>query len=316
MEERNEISKAFIEFQKEMPEIKLDSTVKVKTKTGGEYKFKYATLANIFKHVLPVLSKNGLGITQTFQEVSSGTCLVTILIHTSGQSWASAISIDVTSGTMQEIGSRISYLKRYEAAAILGIVAEEDDDANIASGNTYRREDKLKEPMPKSEKQDKTGEGKAGDKKTLIDKVIKKEDIGKNGKPYTKYTIIDSNGVKYSTFSDTFAKIAIEARELKAEVIIDSKKPEKPMWAHDLISIKIKTEEDDLIPPELQPTLDIGEEKDRILDLLREYGDVDVRVMCIEATGKTPDMEWDMADIGRVKAYVKLQEEIKKQKNK
>jgi len=139
------IAKALNSFQKELPEVKMDATVKVQTKSGSSYNFKYATFGNIVKTVTPVLSKHGLSFTQTFGD----DFLYTILFHVSGESIQSSIPIDVKSGTMQEVGSRISYLKRYSLTAILGIVAEEDDDANIADGNAYQKTDK-----PKSEPKD------------------------------------------------------------------------------------------------------------------------------------------------------------------
>ena len=129
------ISTALKEFQSDLPEIKLDAEVTVRLKAGGSYKFKYATLPNIIKTVLPSLTKCGLSFTQTFTPDG----VVTTLHHESGESITSTIPCNFTSGTMQEIGSRISYLKRYGLSAMLGIVGEEDDDANIADGNTYEK---------------------------------------------------------------------------------------------------------------------------------------------------------------------------------
>jgi len=131
--EESQIAKSLSAFQGEMPEIKLDSTVTVKTKTGGSYKFKYASLSNILKHTLPVLSKHGLSITQTFVDSQ----LITTLYDKSSETISSAMPINFASGTMQEIGSRITYAKRYSLTALLGICGEEDDDANITDGNNF-----------------------------------------------------------------------------------------------------------------------------------------------------------------------------------
>lgn len=132
---KTKIAEALVNFQKNMPEVKLDSTVRVKTAKGEAYSFKYATLQNIMKVVLPKLAENGLSITQTFVDEK----LKTTLLHTSGERIVSIIPIDLHTGDMQKIGSRISYLKRYSISAILGIVAEEDDDANIADGNEFKK---------------------------------------------------------------------------------------------------------------------------------------------------------------------------------
>jgi len=131
-----QIAQALNKFQSNLPEVKLDATVKVQTKTGGSYNFKYATYANIVKTVLPPLIENNMAFTQTFGDG----CLITSLFHISGESIESKIPINLDGCTMQEIGSRISYLKRYSLSAILGIVAEEDDDANIADGNSYQKQ--------------------------------------------------------------------------------------------------------------------------------------------------------------------------------
>jgi hypothetical protein len=46
----------------------------------------------------------------------------------------------------QSIGSAITYAKRYAFCAILGIVADDDEDANIASGNTAQKEQPKEQP--------------------------------------------------------------------------------------------------------------------------------------------------------------------------
>lgn len=130
------LAEALAAFQSEMPEIKLDSKVQVKTKSGHQYEFEYATLQNIMKKVLPVLTKNGLAISQIF----TGSALQTTLMHKSGQSIKSTTPVDVSNGSMQEIGSRITYMRRYQLSPLLGIVADADDDANIADGNSYHKQ--------------------------------------------------------------------------------------------------------------------------------------------------------------------------------
>ena len=114
------LAAALSAFQGEMPEIGLDSTVKVTMKSGGAYNFKYATFANILKHSLPVLSKHKLSVSQVFLNGA----LVTMLMHSSGEYISSSIPIDLQSGNMQEIGSRISYLKRYALTALICVVGD------------------------------------------------------------------------------------------------------------------------------------------------------------------------------------------------
>ena len=145
METKN-IAVSLTKCQGEFPKIKLDSTVTVRTKSGASYNFKYATLANILDSCLPILLKNGICLTQTFKDNT----LVTTLLDKSGEKLTSAIPIDLNGATMQEIGSRISYLKRYSISAMLGIVGEEDDDGNVADGNEMKRT--AKKPAPPAAK--------------------------------------------------------------------------------------------------------------------------------------------------------------------
>lgn len=145
MESLNELATALSKFQGEMPKIDLDATVKVTTKSGGSYDFRYATLANIMSHVRPILAKHGLSVTQGINV----DVLETTLLHSSGQSIRYTIPISLD-GSMQEVGSRISYLRRYSISSCLGVVADDDDDANIASGNSYQKKEKPIKPAPLS----------------------------------------------------------------------------------------------------------------------------------------------------------------------
>ena len=128
--EINEISAALSEFQGGLKQPELSKEVKVKTRTGGEYKFKYADLSTCVKAAAPSLKEHGLAVTQL---ILNGT-LVTLLTHKSGQWFRSEVAIG-NAADYQSLGSAITYLKRYSFCAILGIVADTDDDANVACGN-------------------------------------------------------------------------------------------------------------------------------------------------------------------------------------
>lgn len=128
--EINEIAAALSSFQGEIKQPKLSKEVKVKTKGGYEYKFKYADLSACVEAAAPMLKVHGLAVTQL---VSNHT-LTTLLTHKSGQWFRSELAIGQASD-YQALGSAITYLKRYSYCAILGIVADTDDDANAACGN-------------------------------------------------------------------------------------------------------------------------------------------------------------------------------------
>jgi hypothetical protein len=129
----NDLAAALCKFQEKCPALELDRQVKVRMKSGGEYAFSYSTIGNIKKVITPLLAENGLSYTQPI--LSDGT-VITVLMHISGQFISSSLLIK-GDNTPQGIGSAITYAKRYSLAAILGLVADEDDDANMAEGNEY-----------------------------------------------------------------------------------------------------------------------------------------------------------------------------------
>ena len=104
----------------------------VMNRINPHFKSKYADLAAIFDASRKPLSANGLAIVQT---IENGV-LHTRLLHTSGQWIASEHPLPM-SGRPQEIGSALTYARRYSLSALIGIAADEDDDATGAE-KTHR----------------------------------------------------------------------------------------------------------------------------------------------------------------------------------
>jgi len=131
-EKLENLIKALIAFQKEDLSIFLNAEAEIRTKSGYAYKFRYATLPNIMNVIRPLLLKHGLILLQPFSEGK----LKTILIHESGEFIETEYTLPIQEGMdKQVIGSLITYFRRYMISSLLGLVAEEDDDANIADGN-------------------------------------------------------------------------------------------------------------------------------------------------------------------------------------
>lgn len=130
-DEINAISAALSKFQGCIEQPKLEKEVKVTMKSGGKYSFKYADLSACVKAAAPGLKENGLAVSQVINEGR----LITLLTHESGQWIKSELMLPQQSTDYQAYGSAITYLKRYSYCAILGIVADTDDDANMACGN-------------------------------------------------------------------------------------------------------------------------------------------------------------------------------------
>ena len=135
-----ELAAALSKFQASVPKIDLDREVEVQTKTGGKYKFRYATFANIIDKIKKPLSENGLSYSQLVNENGSVT---TILMHESGE-WISSTLLITGEKTPQGIGSTITYTKRYALSSMFGVCADDDDDANIGQGNSFNFKGKEK----------------------------------------------------------------------------------------------------------------------------------------------------------------------------
>ena len=80
------------------------------------------------------MAKNGLSVIQGNSIGANNTVIVeTILAHESGQWIQSELCMPLAKNDPQGVGSAITYGRRYGLAAIVGIVADDDDDGNAAS---------------------------------------------------------------------------------------------------------------------------------------------------------------------------------------
>lgn len=139
--------------QRAFPAIPRDREVKVQTKSGASYAFRYAPLDTILAAVRTPLADNGFAIVQLLDD----DMLVTSLLHESGAIMSGRTPLPQQTEGIQAFGSAITYLRRYAIQALLGIAAEEDDDGNRAAGNsaTFRARDDepgpAREPEPSDE---------------------------------------------------------------------------------------------------------------------------------------------------------------------
>lgn len=98
------------------------------------FKSSYAPLPEVMKALQPLLSKNKLAISQFVTNLDGQSAMATMLIHESGQ----VLTVPpqpllLTKQDPQSQGSAITYARRYGVMAVLGLVADEDDDGNRAS---------------------------------------------------------------------------------------------------------------------------------------------------------------------------------------
>src|SRR5581483_312555 len=122
------IAAALAKAQGEMKLPEKNRTVTVQTKTGGKYTFEYADLAAINAVIREPLSKNGLAYTHIMSRDEQGPHLLTMLVHSSGEWFSSRYPLPSTADP-RDLGGQITYGKRYSISALIGCVADDDNDA-------------------------------------------------------------------------------------------------------------------------------------------------------------------------------------------
>lgn len=113
-----------------------------KGSTNPFFKSKYAGLPAVVEAASPILVEHGLAVTQLLGHDSDGDTLTTTLLHKSGQFLSDTMHLRPVKDDPQAQGSATTYGRRYAYMAILGLVADEDDDGN--AGSTRSRK-----PAPK-----------------------------------------------------------------------------------------------------------------------------------------------------------------------
>lgn len=104
--------------------------------TNPHLRRRYATLADVFDACREALAEQGLAVTQSAASADgAGVTVTTTLLHRRGQWIAGDVCVPLEKPTAQAMGSAITYARRYGLSAMLGIVAEEDDDGRAATAS-------------------------------------------------------------------------------------------------------------------------------------------------------------------------------------
>jgi hypothetical protein len=121
------LATALVAFQASLPAVTKGATGQVPGKRG----YKYADLSDLSAVVLPLLAKQGLSwLTMPTFDDAGRFVLRYELLHTSGESRVG--SYPLPSGTAWEVGSALTYGRRYCLSAVTGVAADEDDDGQAA----------------------------------------------------------------------------------------------------------------------------------------------------------------------------------------
>jgi len=128
-EARKKFKSAMVDFQREKPELKKDSNVNF-----GNTKYAFNSLPNIQRAIDPVLSQHGLSYRWEQEQKEDGSIKITCIVsHISGHEESTyLVAKPDGSGSknpIQQIGSTVSYLKRYTLEGACGLSSDKDTDA-------------------------------------------------------------------------------------------------------------------------------------------------------------------------------------------
>ena len=135
----NEIAAALVAAQAEFAAIP-------KTAENPFFKSKYADLATVISHTQPILAKHGLAVSQHPTTLDGDPALTTWVLHSSGQSLKDTMKLYAAKNDPQGQGAAITYARRFAYMAVLGLVADVDDDGHHA---TQARRAAAPAPKPK-----------------------------------------------------------------------------------------------------------------------------------------------------------------------
>jgi hypothetical protein len=128
-EKHDTLEAALCAAQGEFDRIAKDKLAKVRSqKTGAEFTYHFADLADVLAAVTPALVKYGILQLQRL-EVREGQQMLITELRGYGAVIASEMILPLAGLDPQSCGKIITYYRRYALQALLGVAAERDDDA-------------------------------------------------------------------------------------------------------------------------------------------------------------------------------------------
>nr|UVM85693.1 MAG: ERF superfamily protein [Bacteriophage sp.] len=130
--EDNNLNKKFMQVLNEVPNFSTDETA-----SAGSRIYKYLNLATLLKNIKPIFEKHGIAFSQkvTFNGPGDGRqtlgTVETIIFDENEQQTVCEYPFYIT-GDPQQVGSAITYARRYSLTTVLGIFPDKDDDGTYA----------------------------------------------------------------------------------------------------------------------------------------------------------------------------------------
>lgn len=133
------LAEALADLQASLPDVKKGETAKVKSDKGN-YTYTYANLADCSRAIMPKLAHLGLSFSAKPTIIDGRFTLAYVLRHVSGESDSGDYPLpDPNRSTPQQVGSAITYARRYALCAITGLSPDDDDDDGKAAQDAHRK---------------------------------------------------------------------------------------------------------------------------------------------------------------------------------
>lgn len=248
-EKKEPLAAAFAAALAEMPSPALD---KVNSAFG---RFRYASLGSFLDTCRPHLARFGLGLASDFEPIADGNLMCwTVIRDATGETLRLApVPVRVDLAKPQATGSAMTYARRYSLSAALGVVGDEDDDANAT--NDPKPAAKIQMPKAIATAAPKPAPAKpavnedTGYEVVRIASVDTKEGTTKAGKAWRLWIVKTADGEEFSTFSATVGDKAFNYVGKTAEVLVQEKTTPTGRQTLELQDIKAAAQ-----PPQVEPT--------------------------------------------------------------
>lgn len=123
-----------------------------KDSLNPHFKSRYADLSNVWEACREPLAANNLSVIQMPCTTDDGSvALTTMLLHSSGEWVRSTITSRPANQMPQSIGSALTYLRRYALAAMVGVVASDEDDDGETATHPAAKAIQQSIPQPKAQ---------------------------------------------------------------------------------------------------------------------------------------------------------------------
>lgn len=202
---------------------KMKSPKKDKTASMGQGRtYRYASLKSVLDSVLPALTEHGITLLQPCS-MGDGVVHVTTRLQLGEDAVETTLSAPLSRGGFHEMGSAITYLRRYGLSSLLAISADEDEDGHAAEAVAVSK------PAPKARQ---AAQPRAFDQKAnleilrgTLEKVFIKE--GKSAKgPWVRYACkVEGFDDWISTFEEAMGQkaVGLEGQVVRLQAVASGK---------------------------------------------------------------------------------------------